>query len=188
MIFACTPSQTVGPFFAIGLPWPEGPHAVAPGTPQAIRIGGTVYDGQGQMMPDQVIETWQADPQGRFADMFAHGGTSELPGFRGFARCEARESDGRYELITVKPGRVVAADGERLQAPHIDVIVLARGMLRHCVTRIYFADEQQANAEDPVLTSVPQHRRATLLAEPVDGGYAFDIHLQGPNETVFFAA
>jgi len=87
--------------------------------------------------------------------------------------------------VTVKPGRV-AGLGDAMQAPHIDVSVLARGMLHRCVTRIYFADEPEANAEDPVLMRVPEHRRATLLAQPVDGGYRFDIHIQGPNETVFF--
>ncbi len=94
--------------------------------------------------------------------------------------------DGSYEIHTVKPGPVPGPGG-RLQAPHIDVSVFARGLLQRVVTRIYFADEHDANASDPVLGSVPAQRRDTLLAEPVDGGYRFDIHLQGAGETVFFA-
>jgi protocatechuate 3,4-dioxygenase, alpha subunit len=184
-MFPATPSQTVGPYFAIGLPWELGPLAVPPDTPGAIRISGMVYDGAGEIVPDSLIETWQADPDGRFADLHDHGGPSQLPGFRGFARCGEEDGDGRFEIVTVKPGPV-PGPGDTTQAPHIDVSVFARGMLHRCVTRIYFADEAQANAADPVLASVPKDRRAKLIAQPTDGGYRFDIHLQGPNETVFF--
>ncbi|HWF35168.1 MAG TPA: protocatechuate 3,4-dioxygenase subunit alpha [Solirubrobacteraceae bacterium] len=177
-----TPSQTVGPFFAIGLPWDGGPHVVPPGTPGAITITGMVYDGAGEPVPDHLIETWQADPEGRFADLHGHGGPSRLEGFRGFGRCGYDAGDGSYELVTVKPGAVAG------QAPHIDVSVFARGMLGRCVTRVYFADEEAANAADPVLASVPAERRETLIAKPTDaGGFRFDIRLQGPGETVFFA-
>ncbi len=185
MIFGLTPSQTVGPYFAIGLPWPEGPHAVTEGTEGAITITGTVYDGAGAPVPDHLIEIWQADPEGHFADLYGYGGASEIQGFRGFARYGVEDGDGTFEILTVKPGRVPEAGG-RLQAPHIDVTVMARGMLNRCVTRIYFADEAQANGEDPVLARVPADRRATLLAQPQDGIYHFDIRLQGPGETVFF--
>jgi protocatechuate 3,4-dioxygenase, alpha subunit len=184
--FGTTPSQTVGPFFAIGLPWPAGPHAVAPGTPAAIRVAGVVYDGAGEPVPDAMIETWQADRAGRFCDGWGHGGPSELEGFRGFARCGDEDGDGSYEILTVKPGPVPAPDG-RTQAPHIDVSVFARGLLQRVVTRIYFADEADANADDPVLAAVPAARRDTLLARPVADGYEFDIRLQGSGETVFFA-
>ncbi|MFZ0040581.1 MAG: protocatechuate 3,4-dioxygenase subunit alpha [Solirubrobacteraceae bacterium] len=186
MIFATTPSQTVGPYFAIGLPWPEGPHAVAEGTTGTITIHGTVYDGAGVVVPDHLIETWQADPEGRFADLHGHGGASEMEGFRGFARYGTEDGDGSFALVTVKPGRVADPAGA-LQAPHIDVTVMARGMLNRCVTRIYFGDEAQANAEDPVLALVPADRRQTLIAQPEEDGYRFDIRLQGPGETVFFA-
>ncbi len=186
MSFGLTPSQTVGPFFAIGLPWDAGPLAVADSTPGAIRITGTVYDGAGDPVADSLIETWQADPDGRFADLYGHGGPSQVPGFRGFARYGAEDGDGRFEIVTVKPGAVPAPDGGE-QAPHIDVSVFARGMLHRCVTRIYFADETEANATDPVLREVPAPRRDTLLASSVEGGYLFDIRLQGPQETVFFA-
>jgi protocatechuate 3,4-dioxygenase alpha subunit len=186
LIFATTPSQTVGPYFAIGLPWPDGPHAVAEDAPGAIRISGIVYDGAGAPVPDALIETWQADPDGRFADMHGHGGPSQLAGFRGFARHGQEDGDGEFEIVTVKPGPVPGLHGAA-QAPHIDVSVFARGMLHRCVTRIYFGDESEANAIDPVLVRVPAERRETLIAEPTDTGYRFDIRLQGEGETVFFA-
>ncbi len=183
--FSTTPSQTVGPFFAIGLPWENGPLVVPSGTPGAITIVGAVYDGHGEPVPDSLLETWQADPEGHFADLHGHGGPSRLSGFRGFARC-ATDEHGRFALVTVKPGAVpLPQDGA--QAPHIDVSVFARGMLNRCVTRIYFADEGDANASDPVLQTVAPERRPTLIARPSDDGYSFDIHLQGPEETVFFA-
>ena len=181
-----TPSQTVGPYFSIGLPWERGALVVAPDTPGAITIAMAVFDGRGEPVIDSMIETWQADPDGRFADLHGHAGPSQLPGFRGFARCAAEQGDGRFEIVTVKPGRVSWPDGGE-QAPHIDVSVFARGMLHRCVTRVYFADEPDANANDPLLQSVPAARRTTLLAEPAENGYAFDIHLQGPDETVFFS-
>jgi protocatechuate 3,4-dioxygenase, alpha subunit len=186
LIFATTPSQTVGPYFAIGLPWPEGPHAVPDGTAAAIKITGMVYDGAGALVPDHLIETWQADPDGRFADLCHYGEAPVLGWFRGFARCGTEDGDGSYEIVTVKPGSVPGPGGT-LQAPHIDMSVFARGMLNRCVTRIYFADEAQANEADPVLGRVPADRRATLIAPATDDGYRFDIRLQGPGETVFFA-
>ncbi len=179
-----TPWQTVGPFFEIGLPWQAGPRAVPEATPGAITISGALYDGEGEVVPDGLIETWQADPAGRFADLHHHGGPSTLDGFRGLARC-ATHDDGSYRIVTVKPGGIRQGTGSA-QAPHVDVSVFARGLLRRCVTRLYFADEEQANAADPVLARVPAARRATLLARPIDDGYRFDIRLQGPEETVFF--
>lgn len=185
MSFATTPSQTVGPYFAIGMPFATGPFAVPEDTLGAVRITGTVYDGAGMPVPDSLIETWQADPDGRFADLHGYAGAPELAGFRGFARYGQEDGDGGFEILTVKPG-AVPGPGNTIQAPHIDVSVFARGMLHRCVTRIYFADEAQANASDPVLAGVPAERRDTLLAQQADGGYRFDIHLQGPGETVFF--
>jgi protocatechuate 3,4-dioxygenase alpha subunit len=186
MIFEVTPSQTVGPYFAIGLPFADGPLIVPDGTAGAFRITGTVHDGRGELIPDYLIEFWQPDPEGRFADIYGYGEASTLPGFRGFGRFGVEDGDGTYELVTVKPGRVPAAGGDGLQAPHIDVTLFARGMLSRVVTRLYFADEPQANAEDPVLATVPADRRGTLLAQPTADGYRFDIRLQGPGETVFF--
>jgi protocatechuate 3,4-dioxygenase, alpha subunit len=162
-----TPSQTVGPYFSIGLPWPDGPYVVDPSAAGAITLRGQVFDGAGDAIPDALIETWQAAPDGTF------GG-----GFRGFGRSPTRE-DGSWEIVTLKPGRV---DG---QAPHVDVSVFARGLLNRVVTRIYFPDED--NSGDPVLDGLDEEQRATLVAEAVEYGYRFDIHLQGPRETTFFA-
>jgi len=185
MIHGLTPSQTVGPYFAIGLPYETGPYAVPEGTPGAVWIRGTVYDGHGDPIPDHVLETWQADPDGKFADLHGYGGISEIENFRGFARWAIEDGDGTFQIHTLKPGPVPSLDG-RMQAPHIDVTVMARGMLNRVVTRIYFADEAEANAADPVLSSVPDARRSTLIAQPSDDGYTLDIRIQGPGETVFF--
>jgi protocatechuate 3,4-dioxygenase alpha subunit len=166
---ATTPAQTVGPFFAIALAWPDGPHVVEPGTPEAIRVGGRVLDGKGAPVPDALVETWQADPGGRFDS-----------GFRGFGRCPT-DGDGRWAVVTLKPG---AVDG---QAPHLAVCVFARGLLHRVATRIYFADEAAANAADPLLTSLATADRERLLAAAEPGGYRFDVHLQGPHETTFLS-
>ena len=183
MRLARTPSQTVGPYLAIGLPWPDGPFVVPAGTPDAIWLRGTLFDGAGDVVPDGLVETWQADDEGRFAHPAAGGAGSTR--FRGFGRCPT-DPEGRYGILTLKPGPVPAPDG-RLQAPHIDVSVFARGLLKRVVTRIYFADEALANAADPVLLSIADAGvRRTLVAERVDDGYRFDIHLQGDRETAFF--
>jgi protocatechuate 3,4-dioxygenase, alpha subunit len=184
-----TPSQTVGPYYAIGLtrPWPEGVNAVEPYHGDAIEIYGHVIDGRGEPIPDAVIEIWQADPDGRFDHPDDPRGAKGFEGFTGFAR-SGTGAEGRWAVRTLKPGRVPAADGDGEQAPHITVTVLARGLLRQLTTRIYFGDEAEANATDPVLLSLPEDARATLIAEPVDGrGYRFDIILQGDDETAFFA-
>jgi protocatechuate 3,4-dioxygenase alpha subunit len=186
LIFETTPSQTVGPYFAIGLPWDVGPDAVSPTTAGAIRIKGTVYDGEGTPVPDFLLETWQADPDGRYVDMHEYGGRSQVEGFRGFTRYGLEDGDGTFEIVTLKPGRVQGL-GDTTQAPHIAVSLFARGMLNRVVTRIYFADEEQANAADPVLARVPAERRATLLAQPTADGYAIDLRIQGEGETVFFS-
>jgi protocatechuate 3,4-dioxygenase alpha subunit len=184
MSLAPTPSQTVGPFFAFALPWPDGPHAADPDTEGAIRISGRVLDGEGAPVPDALIETWQADPDGRFDHPDDPRGPARRPGFRGFARC-GTDGDGRYEIVTLKPGPVPAPDGAP-QAPHVAVTVLARGLLTRLVTRIYFPEEPEANAADPVLRSLPDDAaRATLVAARDGEGYRFDIRLQGADETAF---
>jgi protocatechuate 3,4-dioxygenase alpha subunit len=177
-----TPSQTVGPFFSLGLPWEDGPFVVPDGTPGAIRIRGRVFDGAGEPVPDALIETWQADPDGRFDHPDdPRGGGSD---FRGFARCPTRK-DGSWEIVTLKPGPVPGANGT-VQAPHIAVSLFARGLLNRVVTRIYFGDEAEANAADPVLAQLDEARRATLVATPADSGYTIDFRLQGAGETAFF--
>jgi protocatechuate 3,4-dioxygenase, alpha subunit len=182
-----TPSQTVGPYFSMRLPWPEGPYVVPADTPGAITILGRLYDGVGAAIPDGLIETWQADPNGRFA----HPDDPRGPivdgdlAFRGFGRCKTNH-DGSFKIVTLKPGPLPFGDG-RTEAPHIDVSVFARGMLDRSVTRIYFPDEETANATDPVLDLVPADRLSTLIATPGGPGLLrFDIRMQGPNETVFF--
>jgi protocatechuate 3,4-dioxygenase alpha subunit len=178
-----TPAQTVGPFLAIGLPWPDGPYVIEESEPGGVWLRGEVRDGAGAPVPDALIETWQADPDGGFNHPDdPRGGQTK---FRGFGRCPT-DDDGRYAILTRKPG-TVPAPGGGVQAPHIAVSVFARGLMHRVVTRIYFADEAAANAADPVLTGLPEDRRATLIAEPTDDGYRFDIRLQGEHETVFFA-
>lgn len=177
-----TPSQTVGPYLALGLPWADGPDVVAEGAAGAIWLRGRLLDGHGAPIPDGLVETWQADPNGHFAHPEDDGGGSTT--FRGFGRSSSGP-DGSWAIRTCKPGPVDWIDG-RPQAPHIDVTVFARGLLKQLVTRVYFADEATANAADPVLQGVEADRRGTLLATPTADGYAFDIRLQGPAETVFF--
>jgi protocatechuate 3,4-dioxygenase alpha subunit len=178
-----TPSQTVGPFFHLGMPWADGPYGVPAGTPGAFWIRGRVTDGAGDPVPDAIIETWQASPDGRFDHPDDPRGAVTRDGFRGFARCPS-DPDGRYVILTVKPGPIPGPDGTT-QAPHLDVSVFARGLLDRVVTRIYFPDEP-SNTADPVLATVDPARRATLVAVRHDDGYVFDIRLQGEHETVFF--
>jgi protocatechuate 3,4-dioxygenase alpha subunit len=185
-----TPSQTVGPYLSIGLTWPEGEQVVPDGAPGAVVITGCLYDGNGEPVSDGMIETWQADADGRFTHPDDPRGTSEpVPmGFRGLGRSPTDEA-GRYRIVTVKPGRLPAPDG-RTQAPHIDVSVFARGLLDRVVTRIYFPDEAAANAADPVLSAIDDDRLRSSLVAVADGGQdgvlRFDIHLQGAHETAFF--
>jgi protocatechuate 3,4-dioxygenase alpha subunit len=181
-----TPSATVGPYLAIGLTWPDGIWAADEGTEGGIWIRGRVFDGAGDLVPDAMIETWQADPDGRFPSPEDPRGAASYPGFRGYARAQTIDPPGEFGIFTLKPGRVPDGEGG-LQAPHIDVSVFARGILDRVVTRIYFADEAAANAEDVVLQGLPEDRRATLVAERTDDGYRLDLYLQGDRETVFFA-
>jgi protocatechuate 3,4-dioxygenase, alpha subunit len=177
-----TPSQTVGPYLSIGLPWPDGPEVVSADTPDAVWIRGKIYDGAGEPVPDALVETWQADSEGYFDHHDDPRGKGS--GFRGFGRCPT-ETDGSYAIRTIVPGAVPDGKGG-YQAPHIDVSVLARGLLNRVVTRIYFPEHADVNSADPVLTAVPEDRRATLMAERAEDGYRFDVRLQGEGETVFF--
>lgn len=153
---------------------------MAPGRPDAIRIAGTVFDGDGAPVDDALIELWQANGAGRYAH--PEDARHELPleeGFTGFGRCQT-DGTGRFEFVTVKPGAVPG------HAPHIAVSVFARGVLKRLATRIYFPDEEEANAADPVLSSIADDAlRATQVAVPEGGLLRFDIHLQGDRETAF---
>ena len=180
-----TPSQTVGPFFIIGLPFEGDEQLVDEGTQEAVRIAGIVRDADGAPVDDALLEIWQANRGGRYAH--PEDTREEIPledGFTGHGRCGTDES-GRYWFVTVKPGPVPAPGGG-LQAPHIEVSVLARGLLKRLATRIYFPDEAEANETDPVLSSVDPERRDTLVARDDGGVLRFDIRLQGEGETVFF--
>ena len=164
-----TPSQTVGPYFAYGLT-PNGKYdwndafsnnLVTPDTSgERIRIEGQVFDGDGAVVPDCMLEIWQADAQGRFSDP---QDKRALPNssFKGFGRV-GTDAKGGYAFDTIKPGTVPDPDGKP-QAPHIVLAIYARGMLLHIYSRIYF-DGEAANAADPVLALVPADRRATLIA------------------------
>jgi protocatechuate 3,4-dioxygenase alpha subunit len=183
-----TPSQTVGPYFQIGTDEGFiGPELVAPDHPGAVRLFGIVSDGEGVPVTDAMIEIWQANAAGRYAH--PEDTREDIPlddGFDGFGRA-ITDGAGRYELLTVKPGPVPGPAG-RMQAPHIDMSVFARGLLKRLVTRVYFPDEADANAADPVLSLVTDPTaRASLVAVPDDGGLRFDINLQGDRETTFFA-
>ncbi|MGZ4631601.1 MAG: protocatechuate 3,4-dioxygenase subunit alpha [Actinomycetes bacterium] len=179
-----TPSQTVGPFLHIGLVWDDCVDVVPAGTLGAVWLRGHVYDGEGAPVSDAMVETWQADAQGRFDHPDDPRGRRSTAGFRAFGRCPTG-LDGAWAVRTVKPGPVPTRDGT-LQAPHVDLSVFARGLLDRVVTRLYFGDEADANGLDPVLSTVPAHRRGTLVADRVEDGYQLDIRLHGEDETVFF--
>jgi len=182
-----TPSQTVGPYFHLELGKEGGNVLAGEGARgQRIRIEGRVLDGDRQPIGDALVEVWQANAAGRYRHPL--DGRADLPldpEFSGFGRATTDTSTGAYWFETVKPGAVPHPSGVA-QAPHINVIVQARGVLNPCFTRIYFADEAEANATDPVLGAVPADRRGTLIAERLgDGTYRFNIRFQGDDETVF---
>jgi protocatechuate 3,4-dioxygenase alpha subunit len=184
---ALTPSQTAGPYLEIGLlHGPLTERLVGDSDPRAIRVGGVLLDGNRDPVPDGLVEIWQANAAGRYAHPADDRDDVPLEdGFSGFGRSGTVDA-GRFEFVTVKPGRVPWVDG-RLQAPHLLVGVFARGLLKRVATRMYFPDEEAANAEDPVLLGLEPEQRATLVAHAEDGGLRFDIVLQGAGQTTFFA-
>jgi protocatechuate 3,4-dioxygenase alpha subunit len=178
VILAPTPSQTAGPYLSIGLLGRIGAELVAPASPGAIRVEGRVLDGAGEPVPDALVELWQADAKGRYP-----GGEG---GFSGFGRSDT-VAEGRFAFVTLRPGRVPAPAGG-LQAPHLNLAIFARGLLKRLSTRMYFPDEPEANAVDPILAAIEPGARARLLAvRQPDGSFRFDIRLQGADQTVFFA-
>jgi protocatechuate 3,4-dioxygenase alpha subunit len=208
-LFGQTPWQTVGPFFHYGLPWkggadlvgdldigarpdlmPEEHYVLATPRPkdailgEVIEITGRVLDGAGAPVPDAMIEIWQADAAGRYASAAdPRAATVNARGFIGFGRSSTSE-DGVFRFRTLRPG-AVPGPGGAMQAPHIGVGVLGRGLLKRLVTRLYFAGAPE-NATDPILALVPPHRRDTLMATPEGAVWRFDVDLQGDTETVFF--
>lgn len=185
-----TPSQTVGPYYSMRLVAPGQNQLVPANAPGRIRVEGRVLDADGAPMEDALVEIWQANAHGRFR----HADDLRVdvpltPGFVGFGRAPVDLETRRFWFETTKPGRVPAPDGSS-QAPHLSLVVQGRGMLRPSFTRLYFAEETDANAGDFVLARVPEARRSTLLAHLVssDGTptYRFDIRFQGNDETVFF--
>lgn len=182
-----TPSQTVGPFFHLGLDRLRTDDLGAAGVVgERITVRGRVLDGDGKGVPDAVMELWQADAEGKY---FQGGDAKGKPGagaFRGFGRVDTNV-DGDFSFTTIKPGRVQEG-GEADQASHINVTIFMRGLLKQLFTRIYFADDP-ANETDVVLNTVPAERRATLMLKPVavgKGVFDWKVILQGEGETVFF--
>lgn len=180
-----TPFQTVGPFFAIclsesGCARIATEHALG----RHITIEGTVSDGAGDAVSDALVEIWQANAAGRYAHPDDHQAKPLDPNFTGYGRAPT-DDDGRFAIETVMPGRVTGPGGT-LQAPHLLLSILARGILTRLVTRVYFADEP-STADDAILQLVPAERRASLIARrTADDAYTFDLTLQGEGETVFF--
>lgn len=160
MTFSPTPSQTVGPFYAIGLCRRAENELVPHDAPGAVTLAGTLFDGAGDPIVDGVIEVWDAV-----------GGR--------WGRC-GTDGAGRFSFQLVKP------DPGPQGAPRLDVYVFARGLLKHQLTRIYFPDEAEANAADPVLAQLSEADRATLVADGEDGALRFDIRMQAERATVFF--
>jgi protocatechuate 3,4-dioxygenase alpha subunit len=170
-----TPSQTVGPFFSFGLCVRPENELVPRDDPDGIVISGHVYDGDGAGVPDSMVEIWQADAEGTYRGDF------------GWGRC-GTDREGAFSFVAIKPGPVPGANGG-LQAPHLTMLVFARGMLKPVHTRLYFPDEEEANEADFVLAGIPDAAdRATLIAEPDGtGALRFDVRLQGDGQTAFFA-
>jgi protocatechuate 3,4-dioxygenase, alpha subunit len=185
MSLITTASQTVGPYVRIGFV-PLAVDAIAPknAAGERVTIHGRVVDGDGKPVNDCVLETWQADAEGKYAH--PEGAKGQPAAFRGFGRI-LTDGTGEFRFSTLKPGRVPGPDGT-LQAPHLVVTVFMRGLLKHLLTRIYFPGES-ANSEDPVLNLVPADRRGTLIATGAAGSKSaleWNVIVQGKNETVFF--
>lgn len=182
-----SPFQTVGPYFDIFLRKRVPLQMVTPETRgQRISIDGVLSDGAGMVIPDGLVEIWQADADGRYAHPDDPRGASADPSFYGYG-WRHTDAVGGFHFDTIKPGPI-APPGAGQQAPHIMVSVMGRGILTRFITRLYF-DDEAANTQDAVLQIVPEARRHTLIARTTSPGqYRFDIRLQGADETVFFDA
>lgn len=177
--FAPTPGQTVGPFFGYALPFPKDNELATPGSGGSIRLHGTVTDGAGEPVPDAILEIWQPAADG---SIVAQTGSLVRDGytFTGWGRASTGNT-GKYTFTTVNPGATTAG-----AAPFIAVVVFARGLMNRLFTRIYLPEDASALAVDPLLSSLPEDRRATMIAErDPDGGLRWDVRMQGEDETVF---
>jgi len=186
--FTPSPSQTVGPYFWIGLTCHHSVATIAaPGVKgERVKLTCVLLDGQGEAIPDGMIEVWQANADGEYNHPDDPQPKETDPKFLGFGRL-GTDSNGACVFETIKPGRVPGPDGA-MQAPHLEISIFSRGLLKQLATRIYFAGEA-ANLEDPVLALVPEDRRETLLALPVEGApgeWRIVFRLSGADETVFF--
>jgi len=187
MSLQTTSSQTIGPYLHIGLTWLITDNLAQPGVSgERVAIEGRIVDGDGNAVNDAVVEIWQANAQGRYAHPEDTQDKPLEPQFKGFGRVTT-DNDGVFRFTTIKPGRVPAPSGG-LQAPHLNVTIFTRGLLKHLITRMYFSNEP-ANDADPVLQRVPAERRQTLIAAPSEGksgAFKWNVILQGERETVFF--
>ncbi|QHK21014.1 protocatechuate 3,4-dioxygenase subunit alpha [Pseudarthrobacter psychrotolerans] len=174
-----TPGQTVGPFYGYALPYEKDNELLAPGSPGSLRLQGTVYDGAGETIPDAILEIWQPDADGRIVQ---RTGSLVRDGytFTGWGRGAVGHS-GVYTFTTVNPGPTGPG-----AAQFISVAVFARGLMNRLFTRVYLPENEEALAQDPLLSSLDPERRKTLIARrDPDGGLTWDIRLQGDGETVF---
>jgi protocatechuate 3,4-dioxygenase alpha subunit len=187
MSLQATTSQTVGPYFKIGLQWLNRDNLVGEGVSgERVRIQGRVVDGDGVPVPDAILEIWQANAHGKYDHPEDTQEKPLEPGFKGFGRVPT-SADGVFRFTTIKPGPVPGPEGKE-QAPHLVISVFLRGVLRRLVTRIYFPDEPR-NGADFILHLVEPARRSTLIAKKAEGGSGtleWNVVLQGPEETVFF--
>src|ERR1019366_140694 len=187
MSLQATTSQTVGPYFKIGLEWLNRDNLVGEGVSgERVTIQGRVFDGDGVPVPDAVLEIGQANAHGKYAPPEDTQNKPLEPGFKGYGRVPV-SAEGLFRFATIKPGPVPGPDGNE-QAPHLVVSVFMRGLERRLVTRIYFPDEPR-NAADFILNLVDLARRSTLIAKKTAGGpgtLEWNVVLQGPDETVFF--
>jgi protocatechuate 3,4-dioxygenase, alpha subunit len=176
-----TPGQTIGPFYGYALPFEKGGQLVHRAHPGSIRLHGVVIDGNGDPIPDSMLEIWQADENGRISRADGSLVRDDFT-FTGWGRV-AVDNVGHYTFTTVNPG--ATEDGK---APFISLVVFARGLLNRLFTRIYLPEDTEALANDPLLSSLPEDRRRTLIAErEPNGDLRFDIRLQGGDETVFLS-
>ena len=179
-----TPGQTVGPFYGFALPFEKDNELLAPGSAGSIRLQGTVYDGAGEPVPDAILEIWQPDADGKIVQktgsLVRDGYT-----FTGWGRRAVGHS-GVFTFTTVNPGPTAPVPGKQAAAPFISVALFARGLTNRLFTRIYLPENEEALANDPLLSSLEPERRKTLIARrDPDGGLTWDVHLQGGDETVF---